>query len=547
MDADEAVVLGAWLYAANLSTIFRLRKFGMTDKVPFAITFKLEGADEQGADTVDEAKEQETGPRVLVPALRKIPTRRAIAYQNLTSDSFSIALQFDNSIGAVLPCCARHEDLGEFHVSGIHSVIAKYGHSGKVALHTVVDQSGLFSIDRADAAVEIEEEMKIKVPSSKPSNNTSTTGNSTKTEEEASEGKNTSSDGNAENATTSEGEKEGADGNTTAGAAGNTTDAATHTPAPGPAQEEIVKKWKRTARIPLNVTGGLNMPSLTSEQRIASRKVLRLLREREEAKRATAKARNDMEAYVIATREKLDSSETLQAMSTEEQRSEIKEALMDAEDWLYGDGDSATALELREKLRKVRKGGDAIEARAAEAAARPGAVKAGLDFVELVLKAANSWPTVKPWLNETEVAGVIANVNEFKEWIEKNVAEQAKRQPHEDLVFKISEISRKMDPVRKAFTRLNTKPKPIERKPVEVKIPQANTTTATNGTTIPESTGSDSSNTTTSSIPEEIVTEKKGGAEEKSADEGAEKVDATKEQESSEKKEGDPSAGHDEL
>lgn len=32
LDADEAVVLGAGLFAANLSTTFRLRKFGMTDK-----------------------------------------------------------------------------------------------------------------------------------------------------------------------------------------------------------------------------------------------------------------------------------------------------------------------------------------------------------------------------------------------------------------------------------------------------------------------------------------------------------------------------------
>jgi hypothetical protein len=33
LDADEAVVLGAGLFAANLSTTFRLRQFGLTDKV----------------------------------------------------------------------------------------------------------------------------------------------------------------------------------------------------------------------------------------------------------------------------------------------------------------------------------------------------------------------------------------------------------------------------------------------------------------------------------------------------------------------------------
>lgn len=42
LDADEAVVRGAALYAANLSTTFRLnRKFGMTDGVVYPVSFKV--------------------------------------------------------------------------------------------------------------------------------------------------------------------------------------------------------------------------------------------------------------------------------------------------------------------------------------------------------------------------------------------------------------------------------------------------------------------------------------------------------------------------
>lgn len=41
-------MLGAGLFAANLSTTFRLRKFGMTDKVPYTIKLHMEG-DEEGA------------------------------------------------------------------------------------------------------------------------------------------------------------------------------------------------------------------------------------------------------------------------------------------------------------------------------------------------------------------------------------------------------------------------------------------------------------------------------------------------------------------
>ena len=39
LDADEAIVLGAGLFAANLSTSFRLRKFGMTDVATYGVSF----------------------------------------------------------------------------------------------------------------------------------------------------------------------------------------------------------------------------------------------------------------------------------------------------------------------------------------------------------------------------------------------------------------------------------------------------------------------------------------------------------------------------
>ena len=41
LDADEAVVLGAGLFAANLSTTFRLRKFGMSDGATFPLIFQV--------------------------------------------------------------------------------------------------------------------------------------------------------------------------------------------------------------------------------------------------------------------------------------------------------------------------------------------------------------------------------------------------------------------------------------------------------------------------------------------------------------------------
>ena len=521
MDADEAVVLGAGLFAANLSTIFRLRKFGMTDKAPYAVTFNLEGADEDTGQQHTEAAETEaaaatTGPRVLVPALKKIPTKRAIALHNLTTDSFSVSFEMDNSAGAVLPCCVRQEELGNFQIEGIKSVVDKYGYSGKVAVHTLVDQSGVFHIDRADASVEIEEEMKIKVapPPSSAANDTV----SVPAGEEGKSPASSSDDTPTENGTLGTGT-----GGSSSSSSSSTEENEAATTTPKEEEEEFTtKKWKRTLRVPLNITGSFLIPSLTPEQRAASRRILRMLRERDEIKRATAKARNDLEAYVINTRDKLDSDDGLKAVSTEEQREAIFSALMDAEDWLYGDGDGADATELKSRLRAVRKGGDAIEFRAAEAAARHAAVDAALSFVELAMKAVNAWPTMKPWLNETEVAAVVAAVEEFKSWVNTSAAEQETRAAHEDPVFKVTDVAVRMDPVKKMFNRVNTKTKPIEKPPpkiVEIDVKEGNSTTT--------STSDDGVGMEKETIPDEEVVE-----------EGAGVVD---------KESGGDGAGHDEL
>lgn len=41
LDSDEAAVLGASLFAANLSTSFRLKKFGITDGAMYGVAIKV--------------------------------------------------------------------------------------------------------------------------------------------------------------------------------------------------------------------------------------------------------------------------------------------------------------------------------------------------------------------------------------------------------------------------------------------------------------------------------------------------------------------------
>ena len=50
--------------------------------------------------------------------------------------------------------------------------------------------------------------------------------------------------------------------------------------------------------------------------------------------------------------------------------------------------------------------------RAAEATARPKAVGDARLLLDLISKTANAWPTIKPWLNETDIKGLTDQVSQ---------------------------------------------------------------------------------------------------------------------------------------
>lgn len=49
--------------------------------------------------------------------------------------------------------------------------------------------------------------------------------------------------------------------------------------------------------------------------------------------------------------------------------------------------------------------------RASEASARPQAVDSARQLAELIGKSINAWPTIKPWLNETDIKGLTEQVD----------------------------------------------------------------------------------------------------------------------------------------
>ncbi|WPT14145.1 Heat shock 70 kDa protein 17 [Picochlorum sp. SENEW3] len=410
LDADEAVVLGAGLVAANLSTIFRLRKFGMTDKSMYDVTFSLNG---------DES-------RVLAPVMKKIPTHRAIKQDNVTDDAFSVSFEWNNELGA--QDGATRAPLGSVRVSGISDVVKNRGYSGNVSLHTSIDSSGIFHVDKADTSVEIEVEQKIPIVSNSTAElNTTSTVNET--------------------------------------SSSNSTDESPKAIEP----QFEVKMVKRKAKDPLQMNVTFQLNSMTTEHMISSRKVLREFRERDRVKRETDKARNDLEAFIIDMSSSIqDEDSKLYTFSTEEERQKASKDLMDAEDWIYGDeAEIATASTFKSKLASIRSTIDSIEHRIDEAARRDKVIQTVTSFVDDSAKTIKSWAKSKPWITKEETEALQKNMTELVDWMKEQQALQEKKPVNEDPIFKADNVLSRLDQARKAFTRLNIKSKPIE-KPVKL-------------------------------------------------------------------------------
>lgn len=79
----------------------------------------------------------------------------------------------------------------------------------------------------------------------------------------------------------------------------------------------------------------------------ASRTVLTKLAEADALRAETHAAKNDLEAYILATGQRISSEEELQAVSTEEQREALQQGLAAAEDWLYMEGADEPATVFR--------------------------------------------------------------------------------------------------------------------------------------------------------------------------------------------------------
>ena len=156
LDADEAVAMGAGLFAANMSTTFRMRKFGAADAAPYGLE----------VDVHDPAKPGERKP--LLPLHKRFPVRRIVSIPNATEDR-AFTVYHNVSLGQKLPPGILEPTVAEFAVAGVKDAIAKHdGVLGKINAHFAVDNSGIMFMDKAEYQVEVFDMVEVEEPPPPP-------------------------------------------------------------------------------------------------------------------------------------------------------------------------------------------------------------------------------------------------------------------------------------------------------------------------------------------------------------------------------------------
>ncbi|CAN1337408.1 Heat shock 70 kDa protein 17, partial [Linum perenne] len=348
LDADEAIVLGAALHAANLSDGIKLnRKLGMIDGSLYGLDVVL-----NGPDMKDEYSRQP-----LVPRMKKVPSKmfRSIIHNK----DFEVSLEYET--GELLPPSISSPVFAQYSVSGLAEASEKYSSRNlsspvKASLHFSISRSGILSLDRADAVVEISEW--VEVPVTKKNLTTETITNSSSSSPETGT---SNSDADTTTSSTAESSSEESDEHlNSGGATGNESNPDVKEPS---TTEVITEK-----------TAGPGKP-LSEESLAEAKRKLEELNKKDSERRRTAESKNNLEGYIYSTKEKLETDEEFEKISSSEERQSFVEKLDEVQDWLYMDGEDATASEFEKRMDSLKVIGDPIFFRQKELTERPAATQ----------------------------------------------------------------------------------------------------------------------------------------------------------------------------
>eukprot|EP00928_Gymnodinium_smaydae_P051260 TRINITY_DN3479_c0_g1_i3.p1 TRINITY_DN3479_c0_g1~~TRINITY_DN3479_c0_g1_i3.p1 ORF type:complete len:929 (+),score=284.08 TRINITY_DN3479_c0_g1_i3:226-2787(+) len=428
LNGEEAGAMGAALIAANSSSSFRVKKIFFSDITmhEYAVqVVALKGSWEKNVTT-------------LYPVGSPLGGKKKLSFS--LEEDFMVRI-FEDGV-----------KVSEYEVTGLESLLEgkwkEYNLTGtpKISATVALELSGILELKTPTASVE--ESYWVNVTKEKPKPNTTNATNDTAAKEEEPKSE--------EGAEKSAGESESA-ADDAAASSNVTANESNET------EVEVVlklKKKKHEKKLIVNRVDFLPKP-LSAEEIAALKSKLESMSKSEDDIQAVVGLKNDLEAAIYGSRDKLESEDYLK-VSTEEQREEITKLCTEYEEWMYEAGSTKSDYETRLSTLQGLIG--PIAERALELESRDGVIESVKDGLEMMKDAQAHIEKNMPWVGSNKTDAAVKKTNEFEEWWKKKQESQKSLPLHEAPAYTKSEVQEKLSKVQKEWEKLKKIKKPKEPK-----------------------------------------------------------------------------------
>eukprot|EP00933_Yihiella_yeosuensis_P025919 TRINITY_DN2010_c0_g1_i1.p1 TRINITY_DN2010_c0_g1~~TRINITY_DN2010_c0_g1_i1.p1 ORF type:complete len:918 (-),score=315.05 TRINITY_DN2010_c0_g1_i1:282-3035(-) len=418
LNGEEAAAMGAALMAANFSSSFRVKKIFFSDYTSHEYAVQvaaLDGSWEKNLTKLYAVGAPQGGKKKLSFS---------------TEEDFKIKLFEDGIL------------MSEYEVTGLKDLLEgkwkDYNRSGspKITASVPLEMSGLIEVKKP--LVTVEEHYWVNKTKEKPKPNKTKESNST---ENATDGEKKDEEKKDEE------KKEEAKTEETA------------------AEEEPEVIWtlktkKHEKKLKVSRVDYRPKP-VNEEQMKAIKTRLEALAKKEEQYAALAGLKNELEAAIYGSRDKLERDDMVK-VSTEEQREEITKLCTELEDFMYETGSTNSDYESR--LTKLKDLMAPIEERALEYEARadiPDTVKEELDSITEMKKLIEK---DMKWVGSDKLDPATEKITKFQEWWDKKLIKQKELALSEVPAYTKKEVIEKLAAVKKEWEKLKKIKKPKAEK-----------------------------------------------------------------------------------
>ncbi|CAK65920.1 unnamed protein product (macronuclear) [Paramecium tetraurelia] len=427
LNGDESMAFGAAFHAANLSHSFKVRPVQLTDGFSFSSSIEIKGVNDD-----DYHKEFS-----LFGYKKKYGSTRSLEFtydKNLVLD---IYVEKDG----------QKSKLMSYHLNNITNATELNFSKPEISLTFKSTSNEFIKLESAEMKVEEIKLIEIK-PNITATNTTSSQENAKSSNKTESKENESSEEGDLSEET----EKQ--------------IDEPQQTEVPQKTEEPVIeepkfKKQKIIHTFAINYTTTHHVVLGLNQQEIDdSKKIIKQFETAEENSRKLSEIKNKLESLIYTVREVKD-AEYFQKASTETERTEILKTIEEHAEYL--DSDEAWTADFEKfntKYTQLNNLLKPIQVRLDEAKARPQAINETVTKLKDFHKKANALNSTMPWIPEEKKAKFLGHLTNTTDWLRSKVEEQEKTELHQDPVFLIEDLKKKVDKVSEEYTKLKAIPKP---------------------------------------------------------------------------------------